>query len=63
MLKLARRLNRAAGWIAVAYVFQSFSCVPDNAIRQVAAENIVRTFNLITSTIVSLLFFPFGSLI
>jgi len=59
MIRTARRLTRVLAWITVGYVFAGFACVPPGGITEVAAENIVRTFNLITSQIVSLLFLNF----
>jgi len=59
MIRTTRRLTRALAWLSVGYAFAGLSCVPAGGIREVAAENIVGTFNLITSSIVSLLFFNF----
>ena len=59
MIRTTRRLTRGLAWLSVGYAFAGLSCIPPGGIRTVAAENIVGTFDLITSSIVSLLFLNF----
>ncbi|MCK6457426.1 MAG: hypothetical protein L6Q92_12975 [Phycisphaerae bacterium] len=62
MRNLTRTLLARPRWLPVAMVFAGLSCIPDGAIREVAAENIVRTITLYTSSFISLMFlnfFPF----
>jgi hypothetical protein len=59
MIRTTRRLKRMLAWVSLGYAFAGLSCVPAGGIREVAAQNIVGTFNLITSSIVDLFFFDF----
>lgn len=59
MTKRAYKLLRWAGWLPMVYLTANLGCLPDNALRDVFAENIVRTITLYTSSFVSLLFFNF----
>ena len=63
MHRAARRLTRILALLSTGYVLAGLSCLPPDAFSTVAAENIVRTFTLITSSIVSLLFLNFQPII
>ncbi len=56
MRHAAWKLARWAGWLSTMYVIAGLACLPDNGLREVAAENFVRTITLYTSSLVSLLF-------
>ncbi len=58
MIRKAWKVRRWAWALPGTWLLQS-ACLPDNAIREVAAENIVRTITLITSSIISTLFGAF----
>lgn len=58
MNKRTFRFLRVAACVAGGYLL-AVGCIPDGAFREVAAENIVRTITLFTSTVVSFLFLNF----
>lgn len=60
MVRRVRTLRRWVALAAGAYLLGAYGCFPNGGLTEVAAENIVRTINLYTSSIVSLLFLNFN---
>lgn len=60
MVRRVLKLRRWAALAAGAYVLDAYGCFPNGGLTEVAAENIVRTINLYTSSLVSLLFLNFN---
>lgn len=62
MYTRARKWVRWGRFLPALFLFQGVACLPDNALREVLAENIVRTSSVVIQGVVSLLFgsfFPF----
>ncbi|MCZ6683242.1 MAG: hypothetical protein O7B26_08660 [Planctomycetota bacterium] len=62
MNKTARKIVRWGRIFPALFLFQGVACLPDNAIREVLAENIVRTSGVVIQSVVAILFgtfFPF----
>ncbi len=62
MNKTARKIVRWGRIFPALFLFQGVTCLPGNALREVLAENIVRTSGVVIQSVVALLlgtFFPF----
>ncbi len=62
MKTAARTLARVGKLLPVFVLFQTLGCLPDNALREVFAQNLVRTFSVVTQSFVAIIFgnlFPF----
>ncbi len=58
----ARTLLRCGRFLPALFALHAVGCLPDNAIREVFAENIVRTSAIVIQSVVALIFgavFPF----
>ena len=52
----ARLASRLARWLPLALVYQAGGCIPDNALTEVLAENIVLTSSIVIQSITSIVF-------
>lgn len=55
MKSSARWLRRCAAVFPIVYLYQATGCLPDNAFREVLAENIVLTGSIAIQSIVSII--------
>lgn len=55
MKSAARWMRRAAVAFPAMFLFQATSCLPDNAFREVLAENIVLTGSIVIQSVVSII--------
>ena len=55
MKSSARWLRRSAALFPFLYLYQAVGCLPDNAFREVLAENIVLTGSIAIQSIISII--------